>query len=92
MPIRSDDIVPLSQVRARFSELAEDVQSGGQKIVTRNGQSYVAIIGARQLDHYRRLEQQHIHLLLLDEAERALEDVAAGRVVSAEEMAKRYGR
>ena len=42
MAIKSDDIVPINQVRARFTELAEEVRAGAEKIVTRNGESYVA--------------------------------------------------
>ena len=92
MPITTKDIVPLSQVRARFTELAEAADAGEDKLVTRNGASYVAIIGARKLDYYRRLEREHIHLLLLSDAERGLEDVAAGRVTSLSELAGELGR
>ncbi|MBK9035606.1 MAG: type II toxin-antitoxin system Phd/YefM family antitoxin [Myxococcales bacterium] len=80
MGITSDDLVPLGQVRARLRELVEEARDGHEKIVTRNGVGYVAIIDARRLDHYHRLERAHIHLTLLDEAERAWDDVEAGRV------------
>ena len=90
MGIKSDDIVPLSQVRARFTELAEEVRAGAEKIVTRNGESYVALVDARRLDHYHRLEREHIHLALLEEAVRGLEDVRDGRVIAAREVLARY--
>ena len=64
MPISSKDIVPLNQVRARLTELADEVRAGSEKIITRNGESYVALIDARRLDHYHRLEREHIHLTL----------------------------
>jgi prevent-host-death family protein len=88
--IKSDDIVPLNQVRARFTELAEEVRAGAEKIITRNGESYVALVDARRLDHYHRLEREHIHIALLEEAARGLQDVRDGRVESAREMLAEY--
>lgn len=90
MSIKSDDIVPLNQVRARLTELAEEVRAGAEKIITRNGESYVALVDARRLDHYHRLEREHIHLALLEEAIRGLEDVRDGRVTTAREMLAKY--
>ena len=83
MGISTNDVVPLSQARAKLSELAEEVKAGAEKIITRNGESYVALIGAERLDHYHRLERERIHLLLIDEAGKGLGDVAAGRVKDA---------
>lgn len=88
--MQSDDIVPLNQVRARFTELAEAVRSGREKIVTKGGESYVALIDARRLDHYHRLEREHIHLQLLQEAVQGLEDVGAQRTMTVEELKRRY--
>ena len=79
MPITTRDIVSLTTARAQLSELADQVKAGAEKIITKNGESYVALVDARRLDHYHRLERAHIHLLLLEEAERGLEDVATGR-------------
>jgi prevent-host-death family protein len=83
MGITARDIVPLSTARANFSDLAEEVRAGAEKIITRNGESYVALIDAQRLDYYHRLERERIHLLLIDEAMRGLDDVAAGRVTDA---------
>ncbi|MEE4302233.1 MAG: type II toxin-antitoxin system Phd/YefM family antitoxin [Pseudomonadales bacterium] len=90
MTISSDDIVPFNQVRARLTELAEDVREGREKVFTRNGEAYVALVDARRLDHYHRLEREQIHLALLDEAERGLEDIEAGRFRSVAEVRARY--
>jgi prevent-host-death family protein len=90
MAISSNDIVPLNQVRARLTELAEEVRAGSEKIITRNGESYVALIDARQLDHYHRLEREHIHLSLLDEAAIGWEDVEAGRTLTAAAARAKY--
>jgi hypothetical protein len=43
-----------------------------------------------RLDHYHRLEREHIHLALLEEAVRGLEDVRDGRVTTAREMLAKY--
>lgn len=81
-----NDVTSLSQARAKLSELsevAEQGKAGAEKIITKNGESYVARIDAQQLDHFHRLERAHIHLQLLDEASKGLDDIAAGRVVDA---------
>jgi len=83
MGIAASDVIPLSHARANFSELAEEVKAGAEKIITKNGESYIALIDAQRLDYYHRLERERIHLLLIDEATRGLDDVAAGRVKSA---------
>lgn len=83
MSISSADVIPLSQARANLSELADQVKSGAEKIITKNGESYVALIDAERLDYYHRLEQERIHLLLIDDASRGLTDVASGKVKDA---------
>lgn len=83
MTITASDVIPLSQARANFSELAEEVKAGAEKIITKNGESYIALIGADRLDYYHRLERARIHLLLIDEATKGLNDVTAGRVKDA---------
>lgn len=76
----SFDVVSLSRARANFSELAGQAKAGSEKIITKNGKSYVALIDAERLDYYHRLERERIHLLLLDDIEQGLADIAAGRV------------
>lgn len=92
MPITSEDVIPLSRVRALFTALAEEARSGHEKLITRNGESYVAVIDARRLDYYHRLEREHIHLSLLDEAQKGLEDLRAGRVMSVQSLKCKHGR
>ena len=83
MGISASDVIPLSYARANFSELADEVQAGAEKIVTKNGESFIALIGSDRLDYYHRLERERIHLLLINEAANGLDDVAAGRVQGA---------
>jgi prevent-host-death family protein len=83
MGISVHDVVAFSQARANFSDLAEQVKAGAEKIITKNGESYVALIDSDRLDYYHRLERERIHLLLADEVSKGLDDVAAGRVKDA---------
>ena len=83
MTISASDVIPLSQARATLSELADQVKAGAEKIITKNGESYVALIDADRLDYYHRLERERIHLLLIDDAGKGLADVAAGKVKDA---------
>lgn len=83
MGISASDVIPLSQARANFSELAEEVKAGAEKIITKNGESYIALIDASRLDYYHQLERERIHLLLIDEASKGLDDVTAGKVKDA---------
>jgi prevent-host-death family protein len=85
MGFSARDVVPFTQARARLSELADEVKAGAEKIITKNGESYVALIDADRLDYYHRLERERIHLLLIDDAQRGLADIAAGRTVEADE-------
>ncbi len=80
----ASDVVPLTQARANLSELADEVRAGAEKIITKNGESYVALIDAQRLDYYHRLERERIHLLLIDDARRGLGDVLAGRTEDAD--------
>lgn len=86
MAFRVNDVVPLSQARANLSELAEQVKAGAEKIVTKNGESYIALIDAKRLDYYHQLERARIHLLTLDEAIQGLADVEAGQVKDAKSV------
>jgi prevent-host-death family protein len=79
MALESKDVVPFSVARARLSELADEVKRGSEKIITKNGESYVALVDASKLDYYHRLEREHVLISLMEEARNGLEDAAAGR-------------
>ncbi len=83
MAFTSGDVVSLTQARATLSDLVEQVKGGAEKIITKNGESYVAIINAERLDYYHQLERERIHLLLIDDAGKGLDDIAAGKVKDA---------
>lgn len=90
MSFSSKDIIPFSQVRSHLTELAESVSAGHEKLITRNGESYIAIIAADRLDHYHRLEREHIHLQLLDEAVKGLNDIKMKKFHSVVELKNKY--
>lgn len=92
MSIAIKDVVPFTQARARLSELAEEVKAGSEKVITKNGESYVALIDAERLDYYHRLERERIHLLLLEDVQRGLADIAAGRTENADVAIARIQR
>jgi prevent-host-death family protein len=83
MAISVSDVVPFSQARAKLSELADQAKAGAEKVITKNGESYVALIDAHRLDYYHQLERERIHLLLLNDASKGLDDVLAGKVKDA---------
>jgi prevent-host-death family protein len=61
MQIALNDIIPISQARARLTELADEVATDGRpKLFTRNGTGYVALISAgelEELESFRNLAQ-----------------------------------
>lgn len=88
MTVYSRDVIPLTLARARFSELADEAHAGNEKIITKNGESYVAIIDAARLDYYRELEQERLQVSFMRDVERALDDVEAGRVMDVPTLVK----
>jgi antitoxin (DNA-binding transcriptional repressor) of toxin-antitoxin stability system len=84
MGISASDVVPFTLARATLSELADQAKAGAEKIITKNGESYVALIDAERLDYYHRLDRERIHLLLIADAQRGLADIEAGRTWAAD--------
>ena len=88
MPFTAKDVVPISEARARLTELADDVVSGAEKLLTKNGAAHVALVDAKKLDYYHALEEEHASLVLLGEAEAGLREVLAGHRVSNTDLMK----
>jgi len=92
MALRASDIVPISEARARLAELAEDVVgSGCEKVLTKNGASYVALVDARRLDYYHALAAEHANLVLAADALVGLQQASAGQFVSDEALDRALG-
>jgi prevent-host-death family protein len=93
MAITAKDIISLSQARAKLTELCEEVRANGtEKIITKNGSSCAALIDADRLDYYHRLEREHIHVNLLQEAIQGLSDLEAKRTLTLAQLKSRHGR
>lgn len=93
MGISVRDIIAFSEARTHLSRLVDEVRAGAEKIITKNGEPAVALIDAKRLDYYHRLERDRVHLLLLDEVEKGLADIVAGRTGDARELlAERLAR
>lgn len=43
-----------------------------------NGEGHIALIGAYWMDSYESMDRERIHLLLIDDAKRGIEDIQAG--------------
>lgn len=86
MSLRACDVVPISEARARLTELADEVVGGAEKVLTKNGTSFVALVDAKKLDYYHALEMEHANLVLLDEAETGLREVLDGQLIGADEL------
>jgi len=93
MGLTSKDIVSLSQARAKLTELCDEVRTNGsEKLITKNGGSCAALIDADRLDYYHRLEREHIHLGLLEEAIKGLTDLKTAKTLSLAQLKARHGR
>ena len=88
MSFSTQDVVPISEARARLTELSDEVVGGAEKLLTKNGVAYVAIVDAKKLDYYHTLEEEHAGLILLNEAEVGLRQVLAGNRVSNADLMK----
>ena len=87
MSLRASDIVPISKACARLTEPAEDVAGAGfEKVLTKNGASYVALIDARRLDYHHALKSEHARLVLPDDAITGLREALAGQFVADDEL------
>ena len=88
MTVYSRDIVPLSAARSRFSELVDEAHAGEDKIITKNGEAYVALIDIAKLDYYRQAVRERGQMLQLQDIERSLDDLDAGRVLTEAQFEK----
>lgn len=88
----TEDIIAISRARARLTELADSVSKTGQeKVFTKNGESYVALITAGQLDDLRRYREAE-HLSMLKALVEAAEDIESGQVYAWDDFKPRLAR
>lgn len=84
MGFTANDGVPLTQAPTPLSKLADHAKVGTEKMLTKPGERYVALIDADRLDYSHCLDRGHSQLLLIEDAGRGLADIAAGRTYSAD--------
>ena len=93
MAISSKDTISLARAQATLTDHRAQVnRDHGEKIITKNGESYAALIYSERLDYYQRLGREYVHIKLLEEAVRGLHDVNAGNVISVTKLKTRYRR
>ena len=93
MAISSKVTISLARAQATLTDLCAQInRDHGEKIITKNGESYVALINSERLDYYHRLDRERVHIKLLEEAVRGLHDVNAGNLVSIKKLKTLYRR
>ncbi len=87
----TSNIIPFSESKKFFSRITNDVfKKNEEKIITKNGRPYVAMISLENLDYYHKLKKDIIFSNLLDDMERGLDDVKHGRVYTLEQIKKKF--
>ena len=82
------ETLPLSEVKARLSEIAEEVERTHQRVnITRNGRSYVVLMSAEDLESLEATLELLSDPDALARVAQAQADLAAGRQVTQTEMA-----
>lgn len=92
MPTRDQDMVLISKARSRLTELVDDAVTGTEKLLTKHGSSDVALVDARKAGYAHALEAEYGRCVLLDDAEKALEEALAGKLMSEAEFRKSLRR
>jgi antitoxin YefM len=81
--------LPLSEVKARLSEIADEVDRTHERVhVTRNGREYVVLLSEQELSSLEATIELLADPPAVERVRQAEADVAAGDVTSAAEMAE----
>lgn len=82
------ETLPLSEVKARLSEIAEQVQRTHQRVsITRNGRDYVVLMAAEDLESLEATLELLSDPDALARVAQAQADLAAGQQVTQTQMA-----
>ena len=83
----SIETIPLSDAKARLSEIADDVDRTHQRVqITKNGRSYVVLISAEDLDSMEATLELLADPAAMERVSQAQVDLAAGAGTSGEQM------
>ena len=79
--------LPLSEVKSRLSEIADEVDRTHERVhVTRNGREYVVLMAAEDLESLEATIELLGDAAATERVREAEADIAAGRVITADEM------
>jgi antitoxin YefM len=80
--------MPLSEVKARLSEVADEVDRTHDRVhITRNGRQYVVLISAEDLESLEATIELLSDPTAIARIQQAEADIADGSITTAEEMA-----
>ncbi|MGQ0623061.1 MAG: type II toxin-antitoxin system Phd/YefM family antitoxin [Sporichthyaceae bacterium] len=83
------DTMPLSAVKARLSEIADEVDRTHQRVqITKNGRTYVVLISAEDLDSLEATIELLSDPAAMARVRQAERDLAAGKGTTGAEMAE----
>lgn len=83
------ETLPLSEVKARLSEIADEVGRTHQRVlVTRNGRAHVVLMSAEDLESLEATLELLADQAAMDRVHRAEVEVEAGEGIGGEEMAE----
>ncbi len=81
------ETLPLSDAKARLSEIADEVDRTHQRVqITKNGRSYVVLISAEDLESMEATLELLSDPEAMERARQAQSDLAAGKGTTGEEM------
>jgi prevent-host-death family protein len=87
------DTLPLAEIKAHLSEIVDRVENEHDRVVlTRNGRAAAVIMSPEDLEALEDTLELLSDPKALKEIDRARQEVARGRVVTAEELRAKYLR
>ena len=85
------DVLPLAEVKAKFSEMVDRVEQQHDRItVTRNGRPAIVLISAEDLAALEDTIELLSDPTAIADIERARREARAGKTVSADELRAKY--
>ena len=88
-----EETLPLAEIKAHLSEIVDRVEQEHDRVVlTRNGRAAAVIMSPEDLEALEDTLELLSDPATLEEIDRARQDVARGKVVTAEELRAKYLR
>ena len=88
-----EETLPLAEIKAHLSEIVDRVEQEHDRVVlTRNGRAAAVIMSPEDLEALEDTLELLSDPAALEEIDRARQDVARGKVVTADELRSKYLR